>query len=149
VRAGLLGLLLAALLWAAPAQAADVVGNPGLVTLTAVPAGSVNGLALDGFTAQGTVDPDGELLFPSAGTTLPEGVTPSYDDGSLDLSAGSIEFTPTLDATGTIDPAAGASTLLVPARAALSRPTRFTTRRPSFRRSRSRSSVTSRGSHFS
>ena len=109
---------LAVLLWAAPAHAATVA-NSGPVTLSSGSAGDPNqvgGIDLVGASATGTVSPDGNLLFPAAGVTLPAlPVPPSSTPtglGTLEILGGEISLEPTHDVTGTIDPATGAVALL-------------------------------------
>ena len=107
-----------AVLWAPAAQAATV-GNPGAVTLTGLSAGApgaVTGLSLEGFSAAGSADSDGNLLFPIAGMSLPSLDLGTSQSDTITIDSMSATLEPTHDATGAIDPAAG--TVSLDARAA-------------------------------
>ena len=109
MRPGLLALV-AALLLAAPAHAATVA-NPGPVTLTGgTPPGEIAGYSAN-LNYAGSVDADGDLLFPAAGIEPVVFAIPPSVSAGLEIHSGQLTLSRTHDATGTIDPAAGAASV--------------------------------------
>lgn len=103
--------LVAALLLAAPAHAATVA-NPGPVTLTGgSPAGDVGGYS-PALSFAGSVDSDGNLLFPAAGIDPVVLDLPDDPGGNPAITNAQVTLSPTHDGTGSIDPAAGAVDVL-------------------------------------
>ena len=104
---------LAVLLWAAPASAATVA-NPGPVTLSSGSAGDpaqLGGIDFMGFSAAGTADSDGALVFPAEEVDFPVIEVAPVQGGTPEVTGGQITIAPTHAATGTIDPAAGTAAL--------------------------------------
>jgi hypothetical protein len=99
------------MLWPAPAQAAELVGNPGPVTLTGnAPGGDVAGHTAP-LRAVGAVESTGNLLFPMGDFDPIVFEVPVSQGGSFEVHSGELTLSPTEDVTGTIDPAPGSVSL--------------------------------------